>query len=102
MKAINQNIRKLREAKDLSQRELAKAIGVSSTAVVQWENGVSCPNRENTKKLCNFFNVTQEQLEGSLPLGNNKVLFLNEFPDEIYELFCTMKNVLLKHNISNK
>lgn len=102
MKAINQNIRELRESKKISQKQLASVLGVSSTAVVHWENGVSCPNRENTKKLCSYFNVTQEQLEGILPNENNKILYLNEFPDEIYEMFCSMKTILLNHIISNK
>lgn len=97
MKAINHNIRELRELKKISQKDLASFLGVSSTAVVHWENGVTCPNRENTKKLCSFFNISQEQLEGEVVNNSEKVLTLNEFPDEIYEMFCSMKCTLLQY-----
>lgn len=40
-----------RKAKGLSQMKLAKACGVSLTAVQLWENGCSSPTPANLKKL---------------------------------------------------
>ena len=44
-------LRKLREAAGLTQRELGNRIGVSGQAVAQWETGVKRPSVENLTKL---------------------------------------------------
>lgn len=44
-------IGKLRKLKNLSQKEVADAIGVSDIAVSKWETGKSAPTGENLRKL---------------------------------------------------
>ena len=42
--AIGQTIRQLRKQKNMTQEELANAVGVSIAAVSKWESGKSCPD----------------------------------------------------------
>ncbi len=49
--AANSLIRGLRTAKQLTQRQLAAAIGVSPAAVGQWETGAETPKRANALAL---------------------------------------------------
>ena len=41
---IGENIRKYRKAKNMTQEEMAKRLGVTPPAVNKWENGVSYPD----------------------------------------------------------
>ena len=61
-------IKKMRESKGISQRELAKRLGISNRAISKWENGLSFPTMENVIKLsevfgtvCNFYKVFEEK-----------------------------------------
>ena len=45
------DIQKLRKDKNLSQIELAAALGVSVNSVIIWERGAGNPNSENLEKL---------------------------------------------------
>lgn len=51
------NLRMLRYSKGLSQKELAKAIGVSQATVTSWEQGKSAPSMRAMKKLTDFYEV---------------------------------------------
>ena len=63
-------LKKLREIKDVSQSDVAKAIGVTRTAYVKYETGVSKPVRK-LHELASYFNVSTDYLLG------------NESPQEI-------------------
>ena len=55
-------IKKLRQEKDLSQKELADMIPVNQTAISQWERGVTSPNPAALKILCKIFNTTSDYI----------------------------------------
>lgn len=59
-----QRLRELREAKGLSQSEVAKFLGISRPAYVQYETGKTKPSR-TIKKLCALFNVTSDYILGT-------------------------------------
>lgn len=74
--SIAKNIKRLREAHDMTQEELAKAIGMSRPAVTQWETGWSQPRMGTIEKLADFFKVSKLEIIGddddrsvSLPKG---------------------------------
>lgn len=74
--SIAKNIKRLREAHDMTQEELAKAIGMSRPAVTQWETGWSQPRMGTIEKLADFFKVSKLEIIGddddraaSLPEG---------------------------------
>jgi len=45
------NIKEQREAKGMTQIDVAVAVGVSLTSYRMWERGASKPNEENEAKL---------------------------------------------------
>lgn len=53
-------IASLRKDSGISQRELAKKLGVSNRAVSKWENGLSYPSTENIIRLSEIFGVSVE------------------------------------------
>lgn len=59
-------LRDLREARGLSQEEVAKAIGVGRVTYLKYENGENRPIRK-LKELSAFFNVSIDYLLGNEP-----------------------------------
>ena len=53
---------KLRKANNLSQEQLAEALGVSRQAVSKWESGSSYPDMEKMIAMCKVLNSTLEDL----------------------------------------
>ena len=67
---IKDNLIKLLNLKGVSQKDLAEACGVKAAAVSKWINGTQIPNVELYDKICDFFNVTLDQLFGREPIEN--------------------------------
>lgn len=55
-------LRKLREAKKLSQFQLGKLVGVTDKAVSKWENGYSRPKSNIILKLSEVLSVSADEL----------------------------------------
>lgn len=54
---IGENIRRLRELHELTQRELGQIAGVSDKAVSTWENGTKTPRMTAIKRMAAFFGI---------------------------------------------
>lgn len=63
MKTSAEKLKELREEKNMSQAECARAMGLDRTTYVKYENGGSI--RRNVEKLAKFFNVTTDYLLGN-------------------------------------
>lgn len=59
---MKEKIRALREAKGLSQRELADALGLDQTTVSAWERGVAEPTVFNLRRLADVLGVSPGEL----------------------------------------
>jgi len=59
---ISENIKNLRTANKLSQKELATELNVSLKTISHWESGYTEPPIIAIKKLKEFFNITYEEL----------------------------------------
>lgn len=57
-------LRKLRRAKDLSQRELADMVGVHQVTIRRWEAGESIPGVDDIVKLSEALDTTVNSLMG--------------------------------------
>ncbi|WP_251386660.1 helix-turn-helix domain-containing protein [Mediterraneibacter agrestimuris] len=57
-----ENLKKLRIKENISQQELAQKIGVSQTAIYQWEKGTRTPKIDAIAKLANVLHVTPAHL----------------------------------------
>lgn len=55
-----EKIRQLRENSKMSQKTLAKHLGISDRAVSKWETGLSRPTADNMVALSQIFNVPVE------------------------------------------
>ena len=58
------NLKELRQEKNLGQVELAKAIGVSKGVTSLWENGLREPTMCSLIILAKFFNISIDELVG--------------------------------------
>ncbi|MCR1824748.1 MULTISPECIES: helix-turn-helix domain-containing protein [Terrisporobacter] len=59
---IGQVIYKLRKEENLTQEDLAKAVGVSTAAVSKWESNSSYPDITLLPSIARFFNTSIDQL----------------------------------------
>lgn len=62
--ALGENLRKLRISENLTQEQLAEALGVSPQAVSRWENESACPDISLLPVIANFFEVSSDFLLG--------------------------------------
>ena len=53
-----------REQANLSQRQLAKEIGISQGNISRWESGEILPNIDFCVKLAEFYGITVDELIG--------------------------------------
>ena len=56
------NIKKLREEKNLTQQQLAEKLYVSRQTICRWENGSRCPDLITAKKLALELKVSMDEL----------------------------------------
>lgn len=57
-------LKELRKRSYLSQKHLSKKLGVSISAIQNWENKKSAPSLKNVVKIALFFNVSSDYLAG--------------------------------------
>ena len=60
--AMGKNIKKLREIRNVTQEQLAKALNISYQAVSKWENEVAIPDTVMLPQIAKFFQVTIDDL----------------------------------------
>lgn len=73
---MNERIKKLRKALDLTQQEFADRLGVKRNTVGQWECGINNVTDATIVFLCKEFNVNEEWLRNGtgemfLPVDRN-------------------------------
>ena len=59
---IGARIRKFREDRGYSQKELAELIGVSNSRISNWEQGINRPDADILVDLCKTLNVSPSEL----------------------------------------
>ena len=64
------NIKAIRKNANLSQAELAQAVGVAQPRIAEWENGKRTPKLENLQKIADACNINIIEL---LPSHNTKL-----------------------------
>ncbi|MEV7150487.1 helix-turn-helix transcriptional regulator [Streptomyces sp. NPDC093084] len=61
---ISQEIKRLRTAKRMTQRQLARAVDVGECEVYRWERGIRRPSVANIERLAATFDVPIADLFG--------------------------------------
>ena len=59
---LSENLKRIRETQNLSQRQLAKRLGVANTSYFAWEQGTFKPKQANLDKLAQVLHVTLDVL----------------------------------------
>lgn len=71
MASLGTRINEYRRRRNITQEQLAEAMGVSSQAVSKWENDISCPDISLLPPLSDYFGVSLDVLlrgEGNKPI----------------------------------
>lgn len=63
-------LRSLRNERDMSQMELAKALGLSKSSINMYERGEREPGLEMMEAIADFFNVDMDYLHGKSDFKN--------------------------------
>lgn len=66
-KNISKNISKYREAAGISQKDLAKKLGVVPSRISNWETGANCPTIDILFEVCEILNVSINDIYGVYP-----------------------------------
>lgn len=77
---ISDRIKKLREQNNITQAELAEALGVTTSAVSAWEKGINAPRMGAVHKIAQYFNVTKSYLvnDEDSPLYDKEAIMIAE------------------------
>ena len=59
---FNENLKKLRKAKGITQKKLASEIYVSRTLITKYETGVVFPTEYKLEQLAEFFGIKKKDL----------------------------------------
>lgn len=59
---IGKRIRKYREDRKLSQKDLADMIGVSNSRISNWEKGINRPDADIIADLCRVLQISPSEL----------------------------------------
>lgn len=86
---LNENIRQLRKEHSLTQMELAKKLGVSTSAIGMYEQGRREPDFKILTKMAEIFGVSTDNLLGVYLKDSDK-------PKDINDIIMGMKEYLLK------
>ena len=90
-----ERLKEIRQSRKLSQRDVAKVLGVTRAAVSQYEMGARKPSYEMMEILADYFNVDMDYLMGrtdktttiAVPTnGQEQEYYLDEEAREIVEL----------------
>jgi len=69
MQYYNERIRFIRESKNITQSEIARAIGTSQKQYSKYENGINEMTVSKLKKICEYLQVSADYIMG-LPKGS--------------------------------
>lgn len=88
---MKNRLKEIRQEKNLSQTDIAKALGVTRQAISLYEKGDREPKIDTWQKLADFFKVPTEYLMG---ITNDRVTLtvndLNPAEEDAYKRITTM------------
>ena len=76
MLVFSERFQSLRKYKKMTEAQIAKALGVSSQEVSQWEEGTADPSPALLPSIATIFEMTLEELlENSAPTRKQKLIY---------------------------
>ena len=92
---IAEKIKMLREQNGLTQTQLAKALGISRSAVNAYEQSISTPSTQYIVELADLFKVSTDYLLG---LDNTATIHIDGLTDKDVEVAYAMVRHLREKN----
>lgn len=103
-------IAELRKLNNLSQRELASAVGVSDISVSKWENGKSYPTGENLQRLAEVLNCRpadilqdiKKEPQNSVELSSAEkrlIDVIRELPEDRRDVACLTAELAVRGKV---
>jgi transcriptional regulator with XRE-family HTH domain len=86
---IAENIKNLRNSKNVTQEELADYLNISFQSVSKWERGENIPDIQTVAALANYFDVRTDELLGMERIRGE--FFTNDFHNKEHELMKAKK-----------
>lgn len=85
MLKISENINNLRKENNMTQEQLAEALGVSVAAVSKWERGVTVPELKLIADMADMFCVSMDTLIGYEFRNNNKEAVVQRLKEYVHD-----------------
>ena len=79
--SIGKRINEYRRQRNITQEQLAEAMGVTSQAVSKWENDISCPDISVLPQLADYFGVNLDVLIRGESPGTVQMMSENQRKD---------------------
>lgn len=88
MSALNENIRKFRELRKLTQKQFAERLNKSRNVISNWERGENSPDPDTVEQICKILEVTPNQIFGWEPCPDYEryVIKMNVIKSKIDDL----------------
>ena len=76
-----ENYQKIKESKNVKDRDVAKATGIDPATFSHWKKGLYTPKEDKLIKIANYLNISIDELKG---INANK---LNSLFADILQMF---------------
>ncbi len=85
MLSVGQNIKKLRDERNITQQQLADSLGVTFQAVSKWECGTTVPDIAFLPEIADYFSITIDELfkPGLTPYRNKAERLMSKYESDI-------------------
>lgn len=93
-------IKELRLKKGISQRQLAKEIGISEQSISKYEHNKRNPKIDKLQKLANYFGVSVSYLQGVNEIPNDLVFSTKQEAIAFIHEIMKAQNIKLEDIIS--
>jgi len=78
MATAMEKLRNLREDNDLTQTQVADFLGTSQTMYARYERGANEMPLRHLVSLCKFYNISADELLGTVPNPRRKIGFVHK------------------------
>lgn len=92
---FGENLKKLRTARGLTQKEFGERVGLSKAVVSKYENSMGYPSLDTLIKIAAFFGVSTDYILGA---ANKKTLDVSGLTDEQIESLTGIVSQFKKAN----
>ena len=92
---FGENLKKLRTARGLTQKEFGERVGLSKAVVSKYENAMGYPSLDTLIKIAAFFGVSTDYILGA---ANKKTLDVSGLTDEQIESLTGIVSQFKKAN----